>query len=174
MKSLSRFRLFATLWNVAYQAPPSMEFSRQEYWSRLLLPSPGDLPDLGIEPGFPALQADALPSEPPGSHQGPGYWGSKLGRGLTLYCKSICTVLICTKYVSFPRGSVGKEFTCNAGDPGSIPWLRRSSGKRNNNPFQYSCLENPQGQRSLVGCSPWDHRVGHDWATDYSPDLNNN
>ena len=48
------------------QAPPSMGFSRQEYWSGLPFPSPGDLPDPGIEPGSPALQADALPSEPPG------------------------------------------------------------------------------------------------------------
>ena len=66
MKSLSRVRLFATPWTVAYQAPPSMGFSRQEYWSGVPLPSPGDLPNPGIEPGSPALQADALPSEPPG------------------------------------------------------------------------------------------------------------
>ena len=49
---------------VARQAPPSMEFSRQEYWSGLPFPSPGDLPDPGIEAGSPALQADTLPSEP--------------------------------------------------------------------------------------------------------------
>ena len=66
MKSLSRVRLFATPWTVAYQAPPSMGFSRQECWSGLPLPSPGDPPDPGIEPGSPTLQADALPSEPPG------------------------------------------------------------------------------------------------------------
>ena len=59
-------RLFATPWTVAYQAPLSMGFSRQECWSGLPFPSPGDLPDPGIEPGSPALQADALPSEPPG------------------------------------------------------------------------------------------------------------
>ena len=53
-------------WTVAHQAPPSMGFSRQEYWSGLLFPSPGDLPDPGIEPRSPALQADALTSEPPG------------------------------------------------------------------------------------------------------------
>ena len=63
MKSLSHVRLFATPWTVAYQAP-SMGFSRQEYWSGLPFPSPGDLPDPGIEPGSPTLQADALPSEP--------------------------------------------------------------------------------------------------------------
>ena len=65
MKSLSRVRLFATPWTVAYQAPQSMEFSRQEYWSGLPNPSPGDLPKPGIEPRSPALQADTLPSEPP-------------------------------------------------------------------------------------------------------------
>ena len=65
-KSLSRVRLFATPWTVAHQAPPSMRFSRKEYWSGLPFPSPGDLPDPGIEPRSPALQADALTSEPPG------------------------------------------------------------------------------------------------------------
>ena len=66
LKSLSRVRLFATPWTVAYQAPPSMGFSRQECWSGLPFPSPGDLPNPGIEPRSPALQTDALPSEPPG------------------------------------------------------------------------------------------------------------
>ena len=66
VKSLSRVRLFATPWTVAYQAPPSVGFSRQEYWSGLPFPSPGDLPDPGIEPRSPALQAEALTSEPPG------------------------------------------------------------------------------------------------------------
>ena len=66
VKSLNRVRLFVTLGTVAYQAPPSMGFSRQEYWSGLPFPSPGDLPDPGIEPGFPALETDASTSEPPG------------------------------------------------------------------------------------------------------------
>ena len=57
--------LFATPWTVAYLAPPTMGFSRQEYWNGLPFPSPGDLPDPGIEPGPPALEADALTSEPP-------------------------------------------------------------------------------------------------------------
>ena len=69
VKSLSHVQLFATPWTVAYQAPLSMEFSRQEYWSGLPFPSPGDLPDPGIEPGSPTLQADALPSEPPGKSE---------------------------------------------------------------------------------------------------------
>ena len=53
-----------TPWIVACQAPLSMEFSRQEYWSGLPFPSPGDLPNPGIKPDLPALQADSLPSEP--------------------------------------------------------------------------------------------------------------
>jgi len=61
--------IFATVWTVAYQAPQSMEFSRQEYWSGLPFPSPGDLPNPGIKPRSPALQADALPSVPPGKPQ---------------------------------------------------------------------------------------------------------
>ena len=53
--------LFASPWTVAHQASPSMGFSRQEYWSGLTFPSPGDLPDPGIETVSPALQADSLP-----------------------------------------------------------------------------------------------------------------
>ena len=55
VKSLSRVQLFATPWTVAYQASLSMGFSRQEYWSGVPFPSPGDLPDPGIEPRSPAL-----------------------------------------------------------------------------------------------------------------------
>ena len=56
---------FETPWTIACQAPQSMEFSRQEYWSKLPFPSAGDLPNLRIEPGSLALQVDSLPSEPP-------------------------------------------------------------------------------------------------------------
>ena len=66
MKLLSHVQLFEAPWSVTYHAPPSMRFSGQEYWSGLPFPSPGGLPDPGIEPGSPALQADALTSEPPG------------------------------------------------------------------------------------------------------------
>ena len=59
-------RLFVTPWTVAYEAPPSRGFSMQEYWSGLPFPSPGYLPNPGIEPRSPALQVDALLSEPPG------------------------------------------------------------------------------------------------------------
>ena len=62
-------RLIVTSRIIAHQAPLSMEFSRQEYWSGFPFPSPGDLPNLGIKPGSPALQADFLLSEPPGKPQ---------------------------------------------------------------------------------------------------------
>ena len=63
MKLLSYVQLFATPWPVAYQAPPSMGFSKQGHWSGLPFPSPEDLPVPGIDFGSPTLQADALPFE---------------------------------------------------------------------------------------------------------------
>ena len=65
VKLLSCVRLFATPWTIPYQASLSMGFSRQAYWNGLLFSSPGDLPDPGIEPRYPTLEADALTSEPP-------------------------------------------------------------------------------------------------------------
>ena len=58
----------------------------------------------------------------------------------------------------FLGSSVGKESACSAGDPGLIPGSGRSPGEGNGYPLQYSCLEKSHGQRSLVGCSPWDHK----------------
>ena len=55
----------------------------------------------------------------------------------------------------FPGGSDGKECACSVGDLGSIPGLGRPPGGGYGNPLEYSCLENPHGQRSLAGCSPW-------------------
>ena len=60
--------------------------------------------------------------------------------------------------MGFPGGSDGKESAYSAGDLGSIPGLGRSSGGGHGNPLQYSCLENPHGQRSLEGYSPWGHK----------------
>ena len=61
-------------------------------------------------------------------------------------------------FLGFPGGSVDKESTCNAGDLGLIPGLGGSPGGGHGNPFQYSCLENPHGQRSLVGYSSWGYK----------------
>ena len=80
VKSLCRVQLIATPWTLAaHQAPLSMGFSRQEYWSRLLFPSPGDLPDPGIQSVSPALQADSLPSELPRKSKNTRWSGVKLG-----------------------------------------------------------------------------------------------
>ena len=57
--------------------------------------------------------------------------------------------------LGFPGGSDGKESACNSGDLGSIPGLGRSLEEGHGNPLQYSCLENPHGQRSLAGYNPW-------------------
>ena len=118
MKSLTHVRLFATPWTVAYQAPPSMGFSRQGYWSGLPFPSPGDLPNPGIEPWSPAFQADTLTSEPPG--------------------KAVKANLV----GMLQRQLSGKESACNVGDLGLIPELGRHLGEGNSYPLQYSCLEN--------------------------------
>ena len=66
-QSLSRVQLFATSWTVAHQATLSMEFSKQEYWNGLPFPSPGDLPDPGIEPASFSLAGGFFPTEPPGN-----------------------------------------------------------------------------------------------------------
>ena len=87
MKSLCRIQLFATLWTIAYQAPRFMGFSRQGYWSGLPFPSPGDLPDPGIEPRSPTLQADALASEPPGRELFFIFWDHRYNF-LSSFCRS--------------------------------------------------------------------------------------
>ena len=133
LSCFSCVQLFATLWTVAHQTPLSLGFSRQEYWSGLPCPPPGDIPDQGIKlmsayissvglafsspsalpyprikPGSHAMQAASLPSKPPG------------------------------------KPTSGKECTCNAGDLGLIPESGISPGGGHGNPLQYSCLENPR------------------------------
>ena len=111
-QSLSRVRL-VTPWAIACQAPLSMGFSRQEYWSGLPFPSPGDLPDPRIQPT--SLQLTQFWSF---------LWLSNMPLG-------------------FPAGSVVKNPPANAGDADSTPGSGRSSGEGNGNPHQYSCLGNP-------------------------------
>ena len=77
----SGVQLFEILCTVVCQAPLSMEFSRKEYWIVSPFPSPGDLPNLGIEPGSPALQVDFLPSEPPGKPSTMPGTGQRLNGG---------------------------------------------------------------------------------------------
>ena len=96
--------LFATPWTVAHQAPLSKRFSRQEYWSGLPFPPPGDLPNPGIKPRSPALQADSLLSEPPGKPKHTGRGSLSLLYGIfptrvsswgLLHCRHILYQLSC-------------------------------------------------------------------------------
>ena len=104
----------------SHRAPLSMGFSRQECWSGLPFPSPGDLPDQGIKPTSlvsPALQVNSLPPAPPGKPFFVGWY---------------------SQIVGFPNSSVGKESASNAGDPGLIPGSGRSAGEGIGYPLQYS------------------------------------
>ena len=132
MKSLSRVRLFATPWTVAHQASSSMGFSRQEYWSGLPFPSPGDLPNPGIEPRSPTLQAEALTSD---TREAIKLW--------------INGYMYTQTHAHTHRGSLVAQLVKNppakAGDSrdsGSVSGLGRSPGEGNGNQLQYSCLEN--------------------------------
>ena len=140
-----------------------MGFSRQEYWSGLPFPSPGDLPDPGIEPVSPALQADSLPL----SHQGSPYdkhLGCLLGSsgGKESACNARDMGLIPGSGRSPGKGNGNqlqcswtslvaqtvKIFACNVGDPGLIPGSGRFPGGGHGNPLQYSCLENPMDREA--------------------------
>ena len=107
VKSLRRVWLFETpSWTVAYQAPLSMVFSRWEYCNVLLFPSPGDLPNPGIEPRSPTLQADALTSEPPGKTREPWMvWkGKKIWhRKVSPPDQKVCNILLERSWVQLLR-----------------------------------------------------------------------
>ena len=121
-----------------------MGFFRQEYWSGFPFPSSGDLPNTGIELGSPALQAEALPSEPPGNALPLGF-SCKLETSQSAEQETFSLRLASLRgqtilnlsnshQAGFPPNSVGKESACNAGDPGSIPGSEREG---NGNPLQY-------------------------------------
>ena len=125
---------------IAHQTPLSMGSSRQESWSRLPFPSPGDLSDPGIKPGSPPLQADSLPTElrgkpsvslpPPIQNPTSPYGWRIVFKAQWQYPRG------------FPGGPVVENQPANSGDAGSIPGSGRSPGVENGNPLQYSCLEN--------------------------------
>ena len=139
VKSLSRVQHFATLWTVDRQAPLSMGLFRQEYWSGLPLPSQGDLPDPRIELSSLALQANSLSSEPPGK---PYAFHKAAYNDCSWASQEV-------QMVKNPPANVG-----DIRHAGSIPGLARCPGEGHGNPLQYSCLENPHGQRSLVVYRP--------------------
>ena len=110
---LSHVQLFVTSWTITCQAPLSMEFSWQEYWSGLLFPSAGDLPNPGIKPGSSALEADSLHSEPPDSGLTlfavpDTHWGSwKIyPRIMGIYCSHFCSLslvlMLSAAFIPFP------------------------------------------------------------------------
>ena len=160
VKSLSRVRLFETPWTVAYQAPPSVGFSRQEYWSGLpqlkqhikkqrpYFVNKGLSSDEIPVKLFQILKDDAVKvmysicQQIWKTQQWPQDWKRSVfipisKKGNAKECSNYCTI------ARFPGGSVGKASAYNAGDPGSIPGSRRSPEEGNGNPLQYSCLENP-------------------------------
>ena len=105
---------------------PVRWISRQEYWSGLPFPSPGGLPNPGIEPDSAALAGGFFTTEPAGKPH-------KRDRHIRMYSPT----------VGFPGGSEGQESACNAGDLDSTPRLGRSLEEGNGKPLQYSCLQNP-------------------------------
>ena len=117
MKLLSHVRLFATSWTVAYQAPLSMEFSRQEYWSGLPVPSPQNIPNPGIKPRSSTLQADSLPSEPPGKPMCIHESQSEV----TQSCPTLCDLMDC----SLPGSSVHGIFQARI-----LEWVAISPSRR--------------------------------------------
>ena len=143
----TRVWLFATPWTVAHQTPLSMEFSRQAYGSKLPFPFQGIFPNQGLN--WCSLVSPTL------ANRFFTNWATQEGPHVNTW-KSCSSTGQCM--MGFPGSSEGKESSCNVGDLSSIPRLGWSPGGRHGSPFQYSCLENPHGQSSRVGYSPWDHR----------------
>ena len=133
VKLHSRVWLIVTPRTVAHQAPPSMEFSRQEYCNGLSLPSPGDLPDPGIEPWSPTLRADALPSEP---------------LGIPLVKTNIWWVLWLPCWLRW------QGICPQCGRPGFDPWVRKIPWRRKGWPIPVLLPGELHGQRNLVNYSP--------------------
>ena len=147
---LSRVQLFVTLWAVALQAPLFMGCSRQEYWSGSPFPSPGDLPDPGIEPGSPALQADSSSSEPQGS---PWNWKGHLCHSPTHFFSHLRN--ICWKPMKLPWTKPTPTSQEMAQDSNWESVISLSA--------LWRCLPdydpaNHDGQGGLACCDSWGHK----------------
>ena len=114
-------QLFATPWTVAHQTPLSMGFSRQEYWSGLPYPPPGDLPNPGVEPRSPAFQVDSLPAETQGKMVGLIRWESE--SEVAQSCPTLCDPIDC----SLPGSSIHGIFQAVVLDGVAISFSRGSS-----------------------------------------------
>ena len=144
MKSLSYIRLLATPWTIAHQAPTSMGSSRQEHWSGLPFPSPGDLPNPGIKPGPPALWADALTAELPSREK----HSTTVGQ------------------ISSKESACNARGVCRRG--GFNPWVRKIPGRRKWQSTPIFLPGESHRRRSLAGYSPWDCK-----ESDTTEQLNN-
>ena len=147
---LSRVWLFVTPWTVAHQAPLSVGFSRQEYWSGWSLSSPGDLSDSGIKPRSPALQADCWLAERPGS--------------IYIFLVSVLASYCCWDKGASQVAVVIKNPPANAGDLrdlGSIPGLGRCPGGGDGNPFLFLAWRIPWMAEPGGFQSTGSRRVGH-------------
>ena len=132
----------ATRWTVAQQIPLSMRFPRQEYWSELWFPSPGDSPNLGIEPMSPAWQLDSLPVV---------YSGKELYHAFIIiiscihsYFAPFCAIMLC-------KASLVVQMVKR---PRFDSWVRKIPWKREWKPTPVFLPGESHGQRSLVGYSP--------------------
>ena len=163
-------------WTIACQASLSMEFSRQEYWSGLPTPSPGDLPIPGTDPQSPTLQADSSSFEPPGKPV-------KI-RALKRESESHSVVSnsLWPHGLYSPSNSPGQNIGMGSDSllQGIFPTRESNQGLLHCRQILYQLSNHGEKamathsgtlawkilwQRSLVGCSPWGRRVGHDWAT---------
>ena len=158
-KSFSRIWLFATPWTVACQAPLSMGFSRQEYLSGLPCPPPGDLPNPGIKPRFPALQADSLPTEPQRNSSPKSKLSAVL---LAQSCPTLCNP------IDWTLGEEdGNPLQCscleNSRDGGAavygvaqsrtwLKWLSSSSSSGRLDPARLVCPWDSPGNNTGMGC----------------------
>ena len=152
-----------TLRTVALQAPLPMEFSRQEYWSGLIFPSPVDIPTSGIEPRSPALQADSLPCEPPGKPYLAIPITCFLSAHLLIWSQDLLRHRTLLMFQEEIQPCIVKPGSCQCRwhrfDPwvGMIPWRKK---------WQLTPVFLPgkfHGQRNLAGYSPWGHKAVHDW-----------
>ena len=120
-----------------------MGFFRQEYQSGLPCPSPGELPNPGTKARSPTLQADSLPSEPPGKPTSGVVWQESKEKQ-----KRHPGVIQTYMYIyGLPWWLNDIESACQYRRQGSIPWSGRSPGDGNGNPLQYSCLGNPTDEK---------------------------